>query len=61
MNDFICVTDKNTGLKIWVRRSSIIRFSVYDGITTIIVGGTNDQANFIWAVGDLTEEIIRGE
>ena len=42
----------------WVRRDSIVMFTVYDGDTMIIVEGTNDQDNRLWAKGDLTDEIL---
>lgn len=61
MNEFLCVTDKYTGYPVWIRRSSIVRFSVYNNATTIVVSGTNDQDNHICAQGDLTNKIIRGE
>lgn len=61
MDTFICVTDKYTGYQVWIRRSAIVRFSVFNGDTTIVVAGTNDQDNHICAQGDLTKEILRSE
>ena len=61
MNEFIRLIDSSTGLPVWVRRGSIVRFSVYNGVTTVVLAGTNDQDNHVFAEGDLTEELTRGE
>lgn len=58
---FIKVIDRATNRPTWVRYDSIVRFSVFNGITTIVVAGTNDQDNHIWAEGDLTDLLTNGE
>ena len=55
---FIDIFDTVLQRTVWVRRDSIVMFSVYEGITNIVLFGTNDQDNRLWAKGDLTNEIL---
>ena len=54
---FIKIYDKILRRTVWIRRERVVMFTVYNGDTTIIVEGTNDQDNRVLAEGDLTAEL----